>query len=86
MRPVQVFTTTYCAFCVRAKAYLRDKGIPFEEIDVTGDDDARDALVVRSRGRRTVPQIFIGETAVGGYTDLVALDRAGELSKLLAAE
>lgn len=84
MKPVRVYTTNYCGFCVRAKDYLKRKGVEFEEIDVTGDDDARTKLVEMSGGLRTVPQIFVGEQHVGGYTDLVALDQKGQLEPMLA--
>lgn len=84
MKPVRIYTTTYCGFCVRAKEYLSRKGVKYEEIDVTGDDDMRTKLVSMSGGLRTVPQIFVGEQHVGGYTDLVALDQKGELEPMLA--
>jgi glutaredoxin 3 len=80
---VEVYTTDYCPYCVRAKALLTRKGVPFKEIDVSGDDDARMALVKRSEGRRTVPQIFINDKAIGGCDDLYALDAKGELDNLL---
>ena len=83
MKPIRVYTTTYCGYCVRAKDFLNRKGADFEEIDVTGDDEARTKLVEMSGGLRTVPQIFISERHVGGYTDLVALDQKGELQPLL---
>lgn len=83
MKPVKIYTTTYCGFCARAKEFLRNKGVMFDEIDVTGDDDAR-AKLVETTGRRTVPQIFIGEEPIGGYTDLVQLERDGKLAGLLA--
>jgi len=84
MKPVRIYTTTYCGFCVRAKELLKTKGIPFDEIDVTGDDAAREKLVEMAGGLRTVPQIFIGDTHVGGYTDLAKLDREGKLDPMLA--
>lgn len=84
MKPVRVYTTNYCGYCEQAKALLRRKGVPFEEIDVTGDDEARRKLVEMSGGLRTVPQIFVGETHVGGYDRLSELDRSGELDRLLA--
>ena len=65
MKPVKIYTTTYCGFCARAKEFLRTKGVMFDEIDVTGDDAAR-AQLVETTGRRTVPQIFIGEEPIGG--------------------
>jgi len=84
MKDVVIYTTTYCPFCTRAKALLQKKGVSFEEVDVTDDDAARAALIARSNGMRTVPQIFVGETHVGGYTDLAALENAGRLDSLLA--
>ncbi len=83
MKPVRIYTTTYCGYCARAKDFLRGKQIPFEEVDVTGDDEMRARLVVLSGGMRTVPQIFVGEAHVGGYSDLVKLDSEGKLAPLL---
>lgn len=80
--PVRVYTTSYCAFCRLAKDLLRKHGVAFREIDVTDDAAARQWLVETTR-RRTVPQIFIGERAIGGYDELRALDDAGELSVLV---
>lgn len=79
MDDVRIYTTTYCGYCVAAKRLLSNRGIPYEEIDVTGDHDARTWLV-QVTGRRTVPQIFIGERAIGGYTELKALDTQGRLA------
>ena len=84
MTAVTIYTTTSCVFCLRAKEFLRSKGIPYEEVDVTGDDEARAELVDRSNGRRTVPQIFVGDVHVGGYTDLVQLDAEGKFRPLLS--
>jgi glutaredoxin 3 len=84
MKPVRIYTTDYCGFCKRAKEFFSRKGVPYEEIDVTGDDQMREDLVRRSNGQRTVPQIFIGDQHVGGYSDLVALDNQGKLDGLLA--
>lgn len=83
MKSVKVYTTDWCPYCDRAKALLRSKGVPYEEIDVEGDD-AKRAWLVRTTGQRTVPQIFIGDEPVGGYTELAALDRRGELDARLA--
>lgn len=83
MRPVTLYTTPICPYCVAAKRFLDKKGVPYSEIDVSGDDDRRRWLV-EVTGQRTVPQIFIGETSVGGYTDLRALDDRGGLAPLLA--
>jgi glutaredoxin 3 len=82
---VKVYTTTYCGYCDRAKSLLRKKGVEYEEIDVTGDDDLRIKLVEMSGGMRTVPQIWVGETHVGGFDDLSALDRSGKLDEMLKA-
>ncbi|MEQ1878087.1 MAG: glutaredoxin 3 [Bdellovibrionia bacterium] len=79
---VKMYTTTYCPYCVRAKHLLKSKGIPFEEINLSGKDDELDALKERT-GWRTVPQIFIGEQLVGGYTELAALDANGKLDHLV---
>lgn len=81
---IHLYTTTYCPYCVKAKDLLKRKGIAFEEIDVTSDEAGRRALVEKSGGRKTVPQIFIGERYIGGCDDLYALDKAGELDGLLA--
>ena len=83
MTAVTIYTTVSCVFCLRAKEYLRSKGVAYEEVDVSGDEEARARLVERSDGQRTVPQIFVGEVHVGGYTDLVALDRQGKFQPLL---
>jgi glutaredoxin 3 len=85
MAAVTIFTTTACVFCLRAKEFLRSRGVSYREVDVTGDDEARERLMEKSNGRRTVPQIFIGDVHVGGYTDMVALDRDGKFRPLLAA-
>jgi len=83
MSAVTIYTTVSCVFCLRAKEYLRARGVEYEEVDVTGDDAARAQLMERANGQRTVPQIFVGEVHVGGYTDLVALDREGKFRPLL---
>ena len=84
MPAVTIYTTVSCVFCIRAKEYLRSRGVAYEEVDVTGDDAARARLMDRASGRRTVPQIFVGDVHVGGYTDLVALDREGKFQPLLS--
>ncbi|HVP59685.1 MAG TPA: glutaredoxin 3 [Myxococcaceae bacterium] len=84
MAAVTIYTTSSCVYCLRAKEYLRSKGVPYEEVDVTGDDAARARLVEQANGQRTVPQIFVGDVHVGGYTDLVRLDREGGFQPLLA--
>jgi glutaredoxin 3 len=81
-----MYQTDWCPFCRRAEALLREKGVvEIEKIDVVLDGRGRAELEART-GRRTVPQIYIGATHVGGCDDLYALDRAGELDRLLAAE
>lgn len=86
MPAVEIFTTRWCPYCHAAKALLARKGIAFTEIDVSGDWNGRQKMIERANGRTTVPQIFIGGTHVGGSDDLHALDRAGKLDPLLAAE
>ena len=84
MSAVTIYTTSSCVFCLRAKEFLRSRGVSYREVDVTGDDEARERLMEQSNGRRTVPQIFIGDVHVGGYADMVALDRDGKFRPLLA--
>ncbi len=79
---VRVYTTTSCYYCVRAKALLNKRAVAFEEIDVSSSEAQREWLV-QTTGRRTVPQIFIGEKSIGGYDDLVALDRKGDLMAMV---
>jgi len=81
---VIVYSTGWCPYCVRAKALLERKGVPFREIRVDEDPAERETMLERSRGQRTVPQIFIGDRHVGGFDDLYALDKAGELDTLTA--
>lgn len=85
MAEVEIYTTRYCPYCQSAKALLTRKGVPFTEIDVSGDPEGRRQMVERANGFMTVPQIFIGATHVGGSDELHALDRTGELDPLLAA-
>lgn len=82
MAPVTVYSTRVCPYCVRAKALLDAKHVPYREVLVDLDPEKRVEMVQRS-GRRTVPQIFIGETHVGGCDDLLELDARGGLDKLL---
>jgi glutaredoxin 3 len=83
MKPVIVYTTPICPYCVRAKSLLAKKGVPFEEVDVMMDVKARDEMLEKSGGARTVPQIFIGDVHVGGSDELHALEREGKLDPLL---
>jgi glutaredoxin 3 len=84
MKPVRMYTTKICPYCIRAKMLLRDRGIAYEEIDVSGDWEKRTWLV-QTTGRRTVPQIFIGDEPIGGFDELRALHLSGELDRKLAA-
>jgi glutaredoxin 3 len=83
MAKVEIYTTPTCPYCHAAKSLLREKGVEYEEITVL-DAGLREMMTQRAHGRRTVPQIFIGETHVGGYDDMAALDRRGGLDPLLA--
>lgn len=83
MAKVEVYSTNYCPYCIRAKQLLDAKDVDYTEIDVTNDEAGRVALVEKSGGRRTVPQIFINGQAIGGYDDMRALEESGELDKLL---
>jgi glutaredoxin 3 len=85
MTKVKVYTAGCCCYCHMAKELLRRKGASFEEIDLTDRADLREKLRSDSGGRATVPQIWIGETHVGGYDDLLALERAGRMDALLAS-
>lgn len=85
MTQVTIYTKPYCPFCVRAVSLLEKKGVPFTEIEAAFDPDKRSEMVERSGGRATFPQIFVGETHIGGCDDMMAMERAGELDQLLAA-
>ena len=82
MAKVEIYTTPWCPYCSAAKSLLDKKGVEYSEIDVV-DPDKRAAMIQKAHGRRTVPQIFIGDTHVGGYDDMAALDRRGQLDPLL---
>ena len=81
---ITIYTTPACPYCHAAKALLTRKGASFEEIDVQ-DPALRRQMMLRANGRHTVPQIFIGEQAIGGSDDLHALDAAGRLAALVAS-
>ena len=83
MPKVTIYTTPFCPYCHSAKALLKRKNVDFSEIDVSFDPQERQRMVTKAQGRRTVPQIFIGETHVGGCDDLLELDARGGLDKLL---
>lgn len=84
MTDVKIYLTHWCPYCQRAKALLEQRAIPYEEIDVDGDHEKR-AWLRKATGQRTVPQIFIKDESIGGYTELAALDRSGELKSKLEA-
>ena len=84
LKPIEIYTTPICPYCIRAKRLLEQKGAAFREIDVMGDSQARGEMIRRANGRYTVPQIFIGDTHVGGSDDLYALEQAGKLDAMLA--
>lgn len=84
MKPVRIYTTPICPYCARAKALLKKKGVPVTEIDVFMDADARQEMEKLSGGARTVPQIFVGDSHVGGCDALYALEQDGKLDALLA--
>jgi len=80
---IVMYSTRICPYCDRARQLFARKQVGFREIKIDEDPAERDAMLTRSGGRRTVPQIFIGDTHVGGFDDLAALDRAGKLDTLL---
>jgi glutaredoxin 3 len=86
MRPITMYATAVCPFCVQAERLLRSRGVAdIDKIRVDLDPSRRQEMLLKT-GRRTVPQIYIGEQHVGGYDDLVALDRAGKLAPMLAGQ
>ena len=84
MPKIEIYTSFFCGYCTRAKALLAKKGVSFEEIDVGANPKMRQEMIQRSKGHSTVPQIFVGETHVGGCDELYAMERAGKLDSLIA--
>jgi glutaredoxin 3 len=84
MPKVEIYTKMFCPYCVRAKRLLGEKGVDFEEYDITLGGPQRAEMIQRAHGRTTVPQVFIDGTHVGGSDDLAALERAGKLDPMLA--
>jgi glutaredoxin 3 len=82
---ILIYTTPFCGYCAAAKRLLAKKGAEFTEIDVMMDSAQRQEMLAKSNGRRTVPQIFVDGRHIGGFDDLSALDKAGELDPLLTA-
>ena len=85
MPTVEIYTSPLCGFCHAAKRLLNQKGASFVEVDVLVDPARKPEMIQRAGGKKTVPQIFIGETHVGGCDELYALERAGKLDALLSA-
>lgn len=81
MTEIRVYTSDFCPYCVNAKRLLDARGLDYSEVNIGSDFEKRKWLI-ETTGQRTVPQIFIGDKSIGGYTELVALDRSGELVKL----
>ena len=80
---VVMYSTAWCGYCQRARNLLERKGVAVREVKIDEDLKERDIMLARSSGRRTVPQIFVGDRHVGGYDELAALERSGELDRLL---
>ena len=83
MNNVEIYTWQSCPFCIRAKALLDKKGVSYQEHAIDGDESARTQMSQRANGRRTVPQIFIGNKGIGGCDDLYRLEREQKLNELL---
>ena len=86
MSQVTIYTRSMCGYCARAVALLKEKNVDFTEIDAGMNAKARREMFEKSNGSRTFPQIFIGETHIGGCDDMMALERAGKLDAMLAAD
>lgn len=83
---ILMYSSGWCPYCDRARALLARKGLAFREIKVDEDPAERQAMLVRSGGRRSVPQIFIGERHVGGFDDLYTIEKSGELDRLTGSD
>lgn len=84
MKKIIVYTSPSCPYCVRAKELLKRRNIPYEEKMISWEDEEAWAEMIKRSGMKTVPQIFVDEKCIGGYTELAALDQAGELEKLIS--
>ncbi len=82
-KPVVMYSTSYCPYCVAARNLLRSKGLNWTEVSLDAEPEKRAEMMSRS-GRHTVPQVFVGDTHVGGFDDLNALDQEGALDRLLS--
>lgn len=85
MQPVTIYIKSWCPYCAAARSLLDRKGVAYDTIDIEDQAGARDEMIQRAGGRSTVPQVFIGSRHVGGNDDLQALERRGELDRLLAS-
>lgn len=85
MQTVEIYTKPTCGFCHMAKRLLTSKGVSFSEVNISAQPERRSEMVQRANGGTTVPQIFVGDTHVGGCDDLFALEHSGKLDQLLAA-
>lgn len=85
MVSVEMYTSAACPYCVAAKNLLKQKGFDYSEIRIDTDPQRREEMLKRSGGRRSVPQIFINDTHIGGFDDLVAADRSGKLAEITAS-
>lgn len=84
MPTVEIYTSPLCGYCHAAKRLLNEKNVPFVEFDVSRDPEKRQEMLARANGRYTVPQIFVGQSHIGGCDDLHAMDREGKLDPMLA--
>ena len=84
-RPITLYTTLICPYCVAAKNFLKSKGLAWTEVRIDTDPAEREAMIARAN-RTSVPQIFVGDTHVGGFDDMMALHRAGKFEPLVAGE
>ena len=86
MTEVVIYTRDFCYYSDAARELLKRKGVVFKEVNATGNRELRNEMIERANGGRTFPQVFIGDTHVGGFTDMAALVQDGRLDRLLAAE
>ncbi|MFQ5581686.1 MAG: glutaredoxin 3 [Mariprofundaceae bacterium] len=86
MIKIEIYSGNFCPYCLRAKSLLKQRGLTFVEYNVQGEPDKRSEMLERARGARTIPQIFINDRHVGGYDELHALDRKGELDAWLSGQ
>lgn len=83
MSKIVVYSKDYCPYCDRAKAFLKSKNLNYTEIDITNDVNLQNECFEKSNGRRTVPQIFVGSAHIGGYDDMMELQKQGKLDEII---